>query len=196
MECLAAGRAHLAARRSARAWRSSRVRATGGYARVRQQFKTPIGRFEGIEEPLARIGGNLYMMDATRMLTAAAVDLGEKPAVLSGIAKLPPDRARARRSSTTRWTSSAARASAWARRTSSARAYMQHAGRDHRRGREHPDAQPDHLRPGRDPLPSVRAEGDRARRATPTARRRVVAFDAALFGHLRLHAVATSRARS
>ena len=28
------------------------------------------------------------------------------------------------------------------------------AHRDHRRGREHPDAQPDHLRPGRDPLPS------------------------------------------
>ena len=42
------------------------VRATGGYARVRTQFKTPIGRFEGIEEALARMGGNLYMMDATR----------------------------------------------------------------------------------------------------------------------------------
>jgi acyl-CoA dehydrogenase len=40
------------------------VRAVGGYARVRQQFKTPIGRFEGIEETLARMGGNLYMMDA------------------------------------------------------------------------------------------------------------------------------------
>ena len=58
------------------------------YARVRQQFKTPIGKFEGIEEPLTRIGGNLYMMEATGTLTAAAVDLGEKPAVLSGIAKL------------------------------------------------------------------------------------------------------------
>ena len=33
-------------------------------------------------------------------------------------------------------------------------------GRDHRRGREHPDAQPHHLRTGRDPLPPVRAEGD------------------------------------
>jgi acyl-CoA dehydrogenase len=63
------------------------VRATGAYARVRNQFKTPIGKFEGVEEALARMGGNLYMMDATRMLTALAVDLGEKPAVLSGIAK-------------------------------------------------------------------------------------------------------------
>src|SRR6185369_13360604 len=64
------------------------VRTTGGYARVRTQFKTPIGRFEGIEEALTRMGGNLYMMDATRLLTTTAIDLGEKPAVLSGITKL------------------------------------------------------------------------------------------------------------
>ncbi len=63
------------------------TRATGGYARVRTQFKLPIGKFEGIEEPLARIGGYLYSMDATRVMTAGAVDLGEKPAVLSAIAK-------------------------------------------------------------------------------------------------------------
>ena len=29
------------------------MRTTGGYARVRSQFRTPIGRFEGIEEALA-----------------------------------------------------------------------------------------------------------------------------------------------
>jgi acyl-CoA dehydrogenase len=63
------------------------VRATGGYARVRTQFKTPIGKFEGIEEALARMGGFLYSMDATHRLLAGAVDLGEKPAVLSAIAK-------------------------------------------------------------------------------------------------------------
>jgi len=63
------------------------VRATGGYARVRSQFKTPIGKFEGIEEPLARMGGYLYSMDATHKLLAGVVDLGEKPAVLSAIAK-------------------------------------------------------------------------------------------------------------
>jgi acyl-CoA dehydrogenase len=63
------------------------VRATGGYARVRSQFKTPIGKFEGIEEPLARMGGFLYSMDATHRLLAGVVDLGEKPAVLSAIAK-------------------------------------------------------------------------------------------------------------
>jgi acyl-CoA dehydrogenase len=63
------------------------VRATGGYARIRSQFKTPIGKFEGVEEPLARMGGYLYSMDAARTLTAGVVDLGEKPAVLSAIAK-------------------------------------------------------------------------------------------------------------
>jgi acyl-CoA dehydrogenase len=87
MECLAAGRG-ISLPSSGTGMAKLAVRATGGYARVRQQFKTPIGKFEGIEEALTRMGGNLYMMDATRALTAQAVDLGEKPAVISGIAKL------------------------------------------------------------------------------------------------------------
>jgi acyl-CoA dehydrogenase len=57
------------------------------YATVREQFNMPIGRFEGIEEPLARIGGYTYFMDAARTLTCGAVDAGEKPAVLSAIVK-------------------------------------------------------------------------------------------------------------
>src|SRR5437660_847296 len=87
MECLAAGRG-ISLPASSTGMAKLAVRATGGYARVRQQFKMPIGMFEGIEEPLARMGGNLYMMDATRALTARAIDVGEKPAVLSGITKL------------------------------------------------------------------------------------------------------------
>ncbi|HEY4138211.1 MAG TPA: acyl-CoA dehydrogenase, partial [Casimicrobiaceae bacterium] len=87
MECLAAGRG-ISLPATGAGMAKLAVRATGGYARIRRQFKTPIGMFEGIEEPLARMGGNLYMMDATRVLTARAIDLGEKPAVLSGITKL------------------------------------------------------------------------------------------------------------
>ena len=87
MECLAAGRG-ISLPSSATGMAKLAVRATGGYARVRTQFKTPIGRFEGIEEALTRMGGNLYMMDAARTLTASAIDAGEKPAVISGIAKL------------------------------------------------------------------------------------------------------------
>ncbi|MCP1674944.1 acyl-CoA dehydrogenase [Natronocella acetinitrilica] len=60
---------------------------TGAYARVRRQFKMPIGEFEGIQEALARIGGLTYLMDAARTMTAGAVDLGEKPSVLSAVVK-------------------------------------------------------------------------------------------------------------
>ncbi len=60
---------------------------TGTYARVRKQFRTSIGRFEGVEEALARIGGLTYIMDSTVKLTTTALDQGEKPAVLTAIAK-------------------------------------------------------------------------------------------------------------
>jgi acyl-CoA dehydrogenase len=94
MECLAAGRA-ISLPSLSTGMSKLIVRATGGYARVRNQFKTPIGKFEGIEEPLARMGGYLYSMDATRKLIAGMVASGEKPAVLSAIAKYHlTDRAR------------------------------------------------------------------------------------------------------
>ena len=86
MECLAAGRG-ISLPSSNTGMTMLAVRAVGGYARVRTQFKIPIGRFEGVEEPLARMAGNLYMMDATRMLTVSAIDMGEKPGVLSAISK-------------------------------------------------------------------------------------------------------------
>jgi acyl-CoA dehydrogenase len=87
MECLAAGRG-ISLPSSNTGMAKLAVRTTGAYARVRRQFRTPIGRFEGIEEALTRMGANLYVMDAVRMLTATFVDAGQKPAVLSGIAKL------------------------------------------------------------------------------------------------------------
>jgi len=63
------------------------TRVVGAYATVREQFDTPIGRFEGIEEPLARIGGMTYLMTAARRLTLGAIDAGEQPAVLTAIVK-------------------------------------------------------------------------------------------------------------
>lgn len=62
-------------------------RATGAYARIRRQFRIPIGQMEGVEEALARMAGFTYQMEAARTLTCAAVDRGEKPAVLSAIVK-------------------------------------------------------------------------------------------------------------
>ncbi len=86
MECLAAGRS-ISLPSSNTGMALLTARAVGGYARVRNQFKTAIGRFEGVEESLTRIGAYTYMMDATRTMTAGAVDMGEKPAVASAIAK-------------------------------------------------------------------------------------------------------------
>jgi len=64
------------------------ARVTGAYAAVRRQFGSPIGRFEGIEEPLARIAGFTYLMEAARVYTCGAVDSGHKPAVISAVMKL------------------------------------------------------------------------------------------------------------
>ena len=86
MQCLAAGRS-ISLPSSATGLSKLAVRTIGAYARVRTQFKTAIGRFEGIQELLARMGGNLYMVDAARTMTAGAVDLGEKPSVVSAIVK-------------------------------------------------------------------------------------------------------------
>ncbi|MFM5814013.1 acyl-CoA dehydrogenase FadE [Aeromonas dhakensis] len=61
--------------------------ASGAYSRIRRQFKLPIGKMEGIEEPLARIGGNAYIMGAAAKLTVTGIDLGEKPSVISAIVK-------------------------------------------------------------------------------------------------------------
>lgn len=63
------------------------ARATGDYAKVRQQFGLSIGKFEGVEEPLARIGALTYLLDAVRLYTCGAVDRGQQPAVVSAIAK-------------------------------------------------------------------------------------------------------------
>ena len=61
--------------------------ATGAYARIRRQFNTPVGRFEGVEQVIARMVGLTYIMDAARSVTTAAIDAGEKPAVPAAILK-------------------------------------------------------------------------------------------------------------
>jgi acyl-CoA dehydrogenase len=86
MNCLSVGRSiSLPAGGTGAAKISGLV--SGQYCRVREQFGVPLAAFEGIQEALARIAGNAWMMDAARTLTASAVDLGEKPSVLSAILK-------------------------------------------------------------------------------------------------------------
>ncbi len=86
MQSLSAGRGiSLPSLATASAMMATRV--AGAHATVRKQFDLAIGKFEGIEEPLARIGGMTYAMDAARWLTAGAVDDGERPSVASAIVK-------------------------------------------------------------------------------------------------------------
>ena len=86
VECLSVGRAITLPSNSAGGAKATAL-ATGAYSRIRRQFKLPIGKMEGIEEALARIGGNAYLMDAVTTMSTGAIDLGEKPSVISAIAK-------------------------------------------------------------------------------------------------------------
>ena len=86
VECLSVGRAITLPSTSAGGVKSLAM-ATGAYSRIRRQFKLPIGKMEGIEEALGRIGGNAYLMDAVTTMSTGAIDLGEKPSVISAIAK-------------------------------------------------------------------------------------------------------------
>ena len=86
VECLSVGRAITLPSNSTGGVKATAL-ATGAYSRIRRQFKLPIGKMEGIEEALARIGGNAYLMDAVTTMSTGAIDLGEKPSVISAIAK-------------------------------------------------------------------------------------------------------------
>jgi acyl-CoA dehydrogenase len=86
MECLAVGRC-ISLPSNATGGAKAGVFATGAYARIRKQFGMPIGRFEGVQEALARMAGFAYIIDAARSVTIAAVDAGEKPAVPAAILK-------------------------------------------------------------------------------------------------------------
>ena len=86
MDCLSAGRSISLPSLSSGASQLC-VRYTGAYTTIREQFNLSVGRFEGVQEALTRIVGFNYTMNAARTLTAAAVDQGEKPSVLSAIVK-------------------------------------------------------------------------------------------------------------
>jgi acyl-CoA dehydrogenase len=86
MECLAAGRGiSLPAQATAGVKYTARV--AGAHAVVRKQFGTSIGKFEGIAEPLARIAGYTYMLEAVRSYTTGGLDMGIKPPVITAICK-------------------------------------------------------------------------------------------------------------
>ncbi|QTO53478.1 acyl-CoA dehydrogenase FadE [Duffyella gerundensis] len=86
VECLSVGRGITLPSNSTGSLKTIAL-AIGAYAHIRRQFRVSIGKMEGIEEPLARIAGNTYVMDAASTLITSGIMLGEKPAVLSAIVK-------------------------------------------------------------------------------------------------------------
>jgi len=86
VECLSEGRA-ISLPALSTATGKLCYRLTGAYAKTRVQFNMPIANFEGVEEALARIAGRTYQLEATRIVTAGAVDSHIKPSVASAIAK-------------------------------------------------------------------------------------------------------------
>ena len=86
VECLSVGRG-ITLPSTASGGMKAGALVTGAYARTRKQFGLSVGRFEGVQEALARIAGNAYAGSALSRATAAAIDQGEKPAVATAIAK-------------------------------------------------------------------------------------------------------------
>lgn len=86
MECLAAGRGiSLPAQAAGGSKLIARVASAHGV--IRRQFGVSIGKFEGIEEPMARIGAGAYAIEAMRIFTLGALDKGIKPPVITAIQK-------------------------------------------------------------------------------------------------------------
>ena len=86
MQSLAAGRG-ISLPASATAGTQQVARVAGAHALIRKQFGLSIGKFEGIEEPLARIGGWAYTLEAARRYTNGALDGGAAPAVVTAMMK-------------------------------------------------------------------------------------------------------------
>ncbi|MBB1060089.1 acyl-CoA dehydrogenase [Marilutibacter spongiae] len=86
VECLSIGRSITLPSTASGGAKMAAV-VTGAYSRIRKQFGLSIGRFEGVEEALARIAGNAYAASALSEASAAAVARGELPAVPSTISK-------------------------------------------------------------------------------------------------------------
>ena len=84
MSALAAGRG-ISLPSLAAAGAAFAAHTSGAYARIREQFHVPIGRFEAIQERLGRMAATAYLLDAARRLTCAGIDNGHKPAVVTAI---------------------------------------------------------------------------------------------------------------
>ena len=86
MECLAVGRGISLPALSTAAGEMSYL-TVGAFAKVRQQFKISVGKFEGVQEATSDIASDTYMLEAFRYLVTCGLNQGGKPAVMTAMAK-------------------------------------------------------------------------------------------------------------
>ena len=86
MECLAVGRGISLPALSTAASEMTYLNV-GAFAKIRQQFKISIGKFEGVQEATSDITSDTYMLEAFRYLVTCGLNQGGKPAVMTAMAK-------------------------------------------------------------------------------------------------------------
>ena len=86
MECLAVGRGISLPALSTAASEMTYLNV-GAFAKIRQQFKISIGKFEGVQEATSDIASDTYMLEAFRYLVTCGLNQGGKPAVMTAMAK-------------------------------------------------------------------------------------------------------------
>lgn len=85
IECLGAGRGvSLPALSTASG--EYNYRMVGAYSRIRRQFNTEVGKFEGVQEATADIAGTAYTLEAMRQLVTKGLETGA-PSVMTAMAK-------------------------------------------------------------------------------------------------------------
>ncbi|WP_312966757.1 acyl-CoA dehydrogenase [Acinetobacter gerneri] len=86
MECLGVGRGISLPALSTAAGEMTYL-TVGAFAKVRQQFKISVGKFEGVQEVASEIASETYMLEAFRYLVTCGLNQGGKPAVMTAMAK-------------------------------------------------------------------------------------------------------------
>ena len=86
MECLAVGRGISLPALSTAAGEMTYL-TVGAFSKVREQFKIPVGKFEGVQEATSNIASKAYMLESFRHLVTCGLNEGGTPSVMTAMAK-------------------------------------------------------------------------------------------------------------
>ena len=86
MECLGVGRGISLPALSTSASEVTYL-TVGAFAKVREQFKISVGKFEGVQDATSRMASNTYMLEAFRHLVTCGLNQGGTPSVMTAMAK-------------------------------------------------------------------------------------------------------------